>query len=351
MAMRMSEEEYADLEAKMASDKAEQEARENQNKPPEAQTPPQEAPGPLKKSFLSRAREFVAVAKEDITGKTQKERDLITETKKIEREAKAEKARDEAIEKAKEPSKKKSGSGKSKKERRMDELLGLDDDDEDDEYGSRSKRRGSKGSPVGTYESAYQHNKPVPYESAYAGKNVMGGHFQEAYTGKGMANGVYKSPGNPKTYDMSRGEPQQQAPPRPPLPPTPTPQKARAPMPMPTIGSFGNGNIKMPTISLGGAPRIAGAHKIGPGNMPSINIPTLGGSTLLPGMGKNSKMGAGTFNIPKIGNWGKAPLKTELNLPNIGNLTIMGAGKKGGISFGLGEIPRLSLGAPQKRKK
>jgi hypothetical protein len=70
-------------------------------------------------------------------------------------------------------------------------------------------------------------------------------------------------------------------------------------------------------------------------------------------MGKstNNKMGTGTFNIPKIGNWGKAPLKTELNLPSIGNLTIMGSGKKGGISFGLGEIPRFGLGAPGKRKK
>jgi hypothetical protein len=132
-------------------------------------------------------------------------------------------------------------------------------------------------------------------------------------------------------------------------------------MEMPRVGSFGSGNVKISTLSFGAGgkiPRVStpstGTHKIGKGgNMPSINIPTLGGSTLLPGMGKSSKMGTGSFNIPKIGNWGgKAPLKTELNLPNIGNLTIMGAGKKkGGLSFGLGEIPSFSLGAPQKKKK
>jgi hypothetical protein len=129
-------------------------------------------------------------------------------------------------------------------------------------------------------------------------------------------------------------------------------------MVMPTVGSFGRGNIKMPTISIGGygpVPKVAGAHKMGPSNMPSINIPTLGSSTLMMGSGlmkktANNKIGVGKFDIPTIGNWGKAPLKSKLETPNIGNLTIMGAGK-GAVKFGLGEIPRFGLAAAPKRKK
>jgi hypothetical protein len=116
------------------------------------------------------------------------------------------------------------------------------------------------------------------------------------------------------------------------------------------MGNFGNGNIKMPAISLGSGMR---RQTI---NMPSINVPTMGSSTLMVGSGlmgrtANNKIGMPSMNIPTIGNWGKTPLKTKLELPSIGNLTIMGAGKKGGIKFGLGEIPRLSLGTPQKKKK
>jgi hypothetical protein len=206
------------------------------------------------------------------------------------------------------PSSKK--KGKKGKKIKMDDMF---DDMGDDDFEMPSSKRGSRNSPVGTYQSAYQHNKPVPYESAYAGKNVMSGQHKEAYVGRGMSNEVYKSPGNPRTYE--------QAPPR---PPTPQPMRARAPVIMPTVGSFGRGNIKMPTISIGGSMRNTSAHKMGPSNMPSINIPTLGSSTLMMGSGLMKK----TAN----------------------NLTIMGAGK-GAVKFGIGEIPRFGLAAPVKRKK
>lgn len=338
----------------------EDESVETDQGPPEAQTP-----GPLKQSLLDKAKGVATSVKDELTGLTHTQRVAIREAEAQTRfDKKMARAKGETIEEApsrdSKPSRDSESSlkkGKKGKHKSLDDMF----DEEDEESGSSRKSRGGKDSPVGTYKSAYHHNKPVPYESAFAGKNVVNGQYQEAYTGKGMANGVYKSPGNPKTYDMSREEPheeqrQERRPPQQMAPrpvPQPVVQRARAPpMPMPTMGNFGNGgNIKMPTISLGGSLRNTSAQKMGGGNMPSINIPTLGGSTLLPGMGAGKKMGG--YNIPKIGNWGKAPLKTELNLPNIGNLTIMGAGKqKGGIGFGLGEIPRLSLGGtPQKKKK
>lgn len=223
---------------------------------------------------------------------------------------------------------------------------------------SKKSKKSKRGEPEDDFgeDSESMHarssgKKPFSedYKEVYSGKKVLSGEYKDVYKGR-MGSDEYTPPKVPKTHGnfLHEERPQQRAPQQP-------ARKSPTLLPMPRVGSFGSGNIKMPTMSFGGSgsmPKVTmpstGNHKVGKGgNMPSINIPTLGGSTLLPGMGK--KMGS--FNIPKIGNWGKSPLKTELNLPNIGNLTIMGAGKKGGISFGLGEIPRLSLGTPQKKKK
>ena len=322
----------------------------------------QEEPTPSLRERLSQkvknAKEFVQGTPEEVADRARRKENIKLEDKaerevhRLEREAKARKD----LEKYGGPS----GSGKKKED-------GEEDDEEFEkmlaEMGSGKK---GKGGSIGGSSG----KKPFSddYKEVYSGKKVLSGDYKEVYKGR-MGSDEYTPPKVPKTHagflqhedknyerteqNQPRMQPQQQRAPQ-----------ARVPMAMPRVGSFGNGNVKMPTMSFGGSgamPKVGapstGNHKIGKGgNMPSINIPTLGGSTLIVGsglMGKtaNNKMSTGSFNIPKIGNWGKAPLKTELNLPNIGNLTIMGAGKKGGISFGLGEIPKLSLGTPQKKKK
>jgi len=310
-------------------------------------------------STVEKIKRVAKIASEDIFG-TAEERAVRAEKNKKEREEK------EAKEK-----KEKEKDEKEEKKREKRDKKDKDDDDLDDIFGrgSRSSKRSSRGSPVGTYESAYHHNKPVPYETAFLPNKPVA--YSEAYTARKLAdNGVYKSPGNPKTYDLSHGEPQQQqqqqqpqrqeqSPRRPPQP-TSAPQRARAPpMPMPTMGNFGtDGSIKMPTISLGGAPRMGSAHKMGPGNMPSINIPTLGGSTLMMGSGlmkktANNKFGSGMFDVPTIGNWGKSTVKSKLDIPSIGGLNIMGSNKKTkGVGINMnGDIPKFGLAAPPKKKK
>ena len=193
------------------------------------------------------------------------------------------------------------------------------------------------------------------YKEVYSGKKVLSGDYKEVYKGH-MGSDEYTSPKVPKTHGnfLQHSEQPQQVRT---TAPRQVPQ-ARAPLPMPRVGNFGSSNVKMPTMTFGASgkiPKVAmpstTAHKIGRGNMVSMNIPTMGGSTLV-GKTSNNQMGVPMGSIPKIGNWGKTPLTTELNIPDIGNLTIMGAGKqKGGIKFGLGDVPRFSLGAPQKKKK
>ena len=221
----------------------------------------------------------------------------------------------------------------------------------------KSKEKEDFGEDSESMPSRSSGKKPFSedYKEVYSGKKVMSGEYKEVYRGQ-MGNEPYNPPKVPKTHE-------EQHTPRPQhVVSQPVRQKPHAPIEVPKIGMFNNSNIKMPTVSFGGKkemPKVAmpsmGGKK---NNLPSINVPTLGSSTLMVGsglMGKtaNNKIGVPMMNIPKIGNWGKSPLKTELNLPDIGNLTIMGAGKKG-KGFGInmsGEIPKFGLAAPQKKKK
>lgn len=302
------------------------------------------------------AKEFVQGTPEEIEDRARRKENIKLEDKaerevqRLEREAKAKKELD-----------KYGGSSSSGDKKKGD-------DDEDKEF---EKMLAGMGSGKKGKGSSISGKKPFSedYKEVYSGKKVMSGDYNEVYKGR-LGSDEYAPPKVPKTHagflqhedkNYERTMPTQQR-----AAPQPTAQPHAPPMQMPRVGSFGSGNVKMPTMSFSGSgsmPKVVmpstGNHKVGKGgNMPSINIPTLAGSTLLIGSGLMNKTAVGnkntnTFNIPKIGNWGKTPLKTELNLPSIGNLTIMGAGKrKGSVGISLGgEIPRFGLGTPGKRKK
>jgi hypothetical protein len=234
---------------------------------------------------------------------------------------------------------------KKKSNKYLDDMEMDFDEEDEDRYKSKHKSSGD--------------NKPFTknYEPAYSADSVLSGKYAEAYRARGGMSGEYHPAYKPPAPKPRQEQPQQEQPrqkPSSPLPVvSPPPQRERPPAitvtPIPRMGNFGNGNIKMPAISLGSGMQ---RQTI---NMPSINVPTMGSSTLMVGSGlmgrtANNKIGMPSMNIPTIGNWGKTPLKTKLELPSIGNLTIMGAGKKGGIKFGLGEVPNFGLSAKKKKK-